>query len=219
MDSLLEDYNLQEAYSFADFELYLYSGGGLPRIADPLHWSVGIDQYGAIQGPLGSPAVLQSLSSSSIYLQLNQDFGIACSASGLPSLIHAFASENLNPSDIFDDLESNTCISSSGVCIFKGWLNSLNLNDSEPYDQRRAVAVNQYLEALARRLDPDSSDDFLFCYNSVHESFLPTALGNKELDQGPFIGPRNQLLIGLDCLPGWDNGNIKVDESGFEFHL
>jgi hypothetical protein len=60
--------------------LYIYRGGHPLESLGNEHWTLGIDQYGAIAGPSGSPAILKDLSSSSIYLNLIQDYGIACSA-------------------------------------------------------------------------------------------------------------------------------------------
>jgi hypothetical protein len=219
LEPLLENHEIESVHSFVGFKLYLYKGGSLPESSTNCHWSIGIDQYGAIHGPVGPTDLLKLMSDASIYLQLNQDYGIACSATGLASLIRAFEANSFELSRVFDDLEQSSCITSSGICIFRGWLNSLDIGSTDPYDADRAIEVNSVLETIAQDLDPESSEEFLICYNSVKEGFLPVRLGNNSLDQGPFIGPRNQLFIGLDCLSDWNKGNIKIDESGFEENL
>ena len=219
LEPLLEKHEIEAVHLFAGFKLYLYRGGALPESTTDCHWSIGIDQYGAIHGPIGSINILKLMSDASIYLQLNQDYGIACSATGLEALIRAFEANDLEISRIFDDLEQSSCITSSGICIFRGWLSLLDIGQDVPYNVERALEVNNCLEAVAEKLEADASGEFLICYNSANEGFFPTRIGNDNLDQGPFIGPRNQLLIGLDCISDWDKGNLKLDETGFEEYL
>jgi hypothetical protein len=219
LEPLLESHEIEAVHRFAGFKLYLYRGGALPESSTHCHWTIGIDQYGAIHGPIGANNILKLMSDASIYLQLNQDYGIACSASGLQALIRAFEANNLEISQIFDDIEQSSCITSSGICIFKGWLSLLDIEQDDPYNVERPLEVNNCIEAVAQKLEADASGEFLICYNSAKEGFLPTRIGNDNLDQGPFIGPRNQLLIGLDCISDWDKGNLKLDETGFEENL
>lgn len=218
-EPLLEKYEIDAVHLFAGFKLYLYRGGAIPESTTDCHWSIGIDQYGAIYGPIGSTNILKLMSDASIYLQLNQDYGIACSATGLEALVGAFEANDLELSNVFDDLEQSSCITSDGICIFRGWLSLLDIGQDDPCNMERAFEVNSCLEAVAQKLEPDTSGEFLICYNSVNEGFSPTRIGNDNLDQGPFIGPRNQLLIGLDCISDWEKGNLKLDETGFEENL
>ena len=219
LEPLLEKHEIEAVHLFAGFKLYLYRGGALPESSTNCHWSIGIDQYGALHGPIGSTNILKLMSDASIYLQLNQDYGIACSATGLEALIRAFEANNLEISHVFDDLEQSSSITSSGICIFRGGLSLLDIDQDDPYNVERALEVNSCIEAVAKKLEADTSGEFLICYNSVNEGFFPTRIGNENLDQGPFIGPRNQLLIGLDCISDWDKGNLKLDETGFEEDL
>ena len=199
--------------------LYIYRGGHPLESLGNEHWTLGIDQYGAIAGPSGSPAILKDLSSSSIYLNLIQDYGIACSAGGLHRLIECFGSLDVDPSSLFPDLESSTSIDASGICIFRGWHNRLDIgNDVVPDDMARAKLINSQLESIASALCNEPDGEFLVCYNSVGESFLPMASGNRAL-AGAIIGPRNQFYIGVDCLPSWSQGNLKIDETGLEENL
>lgn len=176
LEPLLENHEIEALHSFVGFKLYLYKAGSLPESSTNCHWSIGIDQYGAIHGSVGSTDLLKLMSDASIYLQLNQDYGIACSATGLASLIHEFEANSLDLSSMFDDFEQSSCITSSGICIFRGWLNSLDIGNSNPCNSDRAIEVNGYLESFAQNLDPQSSEDFLVCYNSVNENFLPVRL-------------------------------------------
>lgn len=200
-------------------KLYIYRGGLPLESLGTEHWTLGIDQYGAIAGPTGATAILENLYSASVYLNLMQDYGVACSARGLARLIDCFKSLDIDPSNLFVDLENSTSIDSRGICLFRGFHNRLDISNYElPDDIARAEMINAQLESLANALCDGPDGDFLVCYNSAKESFLPMASGNRAL-AGPIIGPSNHFYIGVDCLPSWEQGNLKIDETGLEENL
>lgn len=105
---------------------------------------------------MGSNDLLKLMSDASIYLDLNQNFGIACSATSLATPIRAFEASNLELSNAFDDLEQSSSITSRGTCIFRSWLNLLDIGNSDPYNADRATEGHSCIETIAKNLDPES---------------------------------------------------------------
>ncbi len=213
-------------------ELFIYVAWGSPEeifstLAPSTEaWSAGISDDGRLLNSVGNVDVLASIFSKDGRLQVCQNAGIKCKKEFSSKVRNAIAEAGIIESAFFSSIEDddyeNVLTLRADFDLIRVEADGLSYDSTSLqttiYDEQsgdlNVVSVgdgNSKLANVAIRLDADTLDSAMICYIADGS---PVAKGNKEMDDGLYIGPRNYIIFEAEA--GGDYVNFRVDQDGVE---